>query len=235
MSNTQIHANRFLASLPRADRARLAPWLKPIVLEQGALLYEPGDEIKQVYFPQTGMISLLKVMRNGKAIETATVGHEGAIGIMAGLGAYITLSRAAIQLRLTGIQIAAVPFRKAVHESAGLQSLIAKHRELLLFQTQTIAACNALHLIEARFCRWILQASDRSEGDFLPLTQELLSQMLGVRRTSVNEVANKLQALGIIKYTRGTVRIVDRKRLKALSCECYGTLLAKTAQTLKQK
>jgi len=234
MSNTQPRINQFLASLSAADYARLAPRLRPIVLEQGTLLYEPGDEIKQVYFPHTGMISLLRVMQNGKAIETATVGHEGAIGIMAGLGAYTTLSRAAVQLPLTGMQIATVPFRKAVHESAALQSLIAKYRELLLFQTQTIAACNALHLIEPRFCRWILQASDRSEDDLLPLTHELLSQMLGVRRASVNEVANKLQAAGIIEYARGTVKIVNRKRLKSLSCECYGTLLAKTTKILKQ-
>ncbi len=234
MPKTQLHANQFLASLSRADYARLAPWLKPIVLEQGTILCEPGDVVKQVYFPHTGMVSLLKVMRTGKAIETATIGHEGAIGIMAGFGAYTTLSRATVQLRLTGVQIAAARFRKAVHESAALQGLIAKHRELVLFQTQTTAACNALHLIEARFCRWVLQASDRSENGLLPLTQELLSQMLGVRRASVNEVANKLQAAGIIEYTHGSVKIVDRKRLKKLSCECYGTLLAETAKILKR-
>jgi len=231
---TQLHTNQFLASLSRADYARLAPWLKPIVLKQGTLLCEPGDVVKQVYFPHIGMISLLKVMQSGKAIETATIGHEGAIGIMAGFGTYTTLARATVQLRLTGVQIAAVPFRKAAHESTALQKLIVKHRELLLFQTQTTAACNALHLIEARFCRWVLQASDRSDIDLLSLTQELLSQMLGVRRASVNEVANKLQAAGIIKYTRGTVKIVNRKRLKTLSCECYGTLLAKTAKILQQ-
>ncbi len=234
MPNAKPRANQFLASLSRADYARLAPWLKPVVLEPGTLLHEAGDEIKQVYFPQTGMISLLLVMQNGKAIETAIVGREGAIGIMSGLGVYTTLSRAAVQLRSTGMQISADPFRKAVHESTALQSLIAKFRELLLFQTQTAAACNALHKVEARFCRWILQASDRSESGVLPLTQALLSQMLGVRRASVNEVANNLQAAKVIEYTRGTVKIVDRKRLKALSCECYGTLLANTAKILEQ-
>ncbi len=234
MPNTKLHTNQFLASLSRADHTRLAPWLKPIVLKQGTLLCEPGDAVKQVYFPHTGMISLLRVMQSGKAIETATIGHEGAIGIMAGFGTYTTLARATVQLRLTGMQIAAARFRNAAHESAALQKLIVKHRELLLFQTQTTAACNALHRIEARFCRWVLQASDRTENGLLPLTQELLSQMLGVRRASVNEVASKLQAAGIIEYTRGTVRIVDRKRLKKLSCECYGTLLAKTAKILKQ-
>ena len=202
---------------------------------QGTILFEPGDAVKQVYFPQTGMISLLRVMQNGKAIETATIGHESAIGIMTGFGTYTTLARATVQLRLTGMQIAAARFRKATYNSAALQGLISKHRELLLFQTQTIAACNALHLIEPRFCRWILQASDRSEGDLILLTQELLSQMLGVRRASVNEVANKLQAAGVIEYARGTVKIVNRKRLKSLSCECYGTLLANTAKILKQK
>jgi len=232
---TQLHTNQFLASLSRADYASLAPWLKLIVLEQGTLLFEPGDVVKQVYFPQDGMVSLLKVMQSGKAIETATIGHEGAIGIMAGFGTYTTLARAAVQLRLTGMQITAARFRKAAHKSATLQGLISKHRELVLFQAQTTAACNALHLIEARFCRWVLQASDRSENDLLPLTQDLLSQMLGIRRTSVSEVANKLQAAGIIKYTRGTIKIVDRKRLKTLSCECYGTLLAKTAKILQQQ
>jgi CRP-like cAMP-binding protein len=233
MANPQPRTNQFLASLSRVDYARLAPSLKPIALAQGILLHEPGDEINQVYFPQTGMISLLRVMRSGKAIETAVVGQESAVGIMTGFGVCTTLSRAMVQLPVTGMQSSAGPFRKAVHESIALQALITEHNELLLFQAQTTAACNALHLIEARFCRWILQASDRSDGNPMPLTQALLSQMLGVRRTSVSGVANKLQAAGAIEYVRGTVRIVDRKRLKALSCECYGALLAKTATLRK--
>jgi len=225
-------ANRLLASLNRADFRRLEPSLRDVSLPQGTLLHDPGDEVERILFPQSGMISLLALMNDGKAIETATVGREGVVGAMAGLGLHIALERAVVQLPIVASQIAAAPFRKAVHSSNTLRDLVIANNQVLHAQVQATAACNALHDVGARLCRWILQTHDRNGGDVIPLTQEFLSQMLGVRRSSVGEVARKLQAAGLIRYSRGVVEILDRHRLEAASCECYQTILTRTAQIL---
>jgi CRP-like cAMP-binding protein len=227
-------ANRILASLSRADFSRISPLLKGVSHEQGLVLQEPGDEVEQIYFPHSGMISLLAVLKDGQAIETATVGREGVVGAMAGLGLHTALARAVVQVPLVGSQITAAPFRKAVQQSVELRDLIVKYNEVLLAQVQTTAACNALHHVEARLSRWILQTRDRTDTDRVPLTQEFLSEMLGVRRTSVSEVANKLQAAGLIRYSRGMIEIVNRAALEQKACECYATILEKSAQILPQ-
>lgn len=228
-------ANRVLASLSRADFKRLEPSLRDVSLTQGTLLHDPGDEVERVVFPRAGMVSLLALMNDGKAIETATVGREGVVGAMAGLGLHIALERAVVQLPLLASQIAAAPFRRAVQDSITLRDAVIANDQALHAQVQATAACNALHGVEARLCRWILQTHDRNDGDVIPLTQEFLSQMLGVRRSSVGEVARKLQAAGLIRYSRGVVVIVDRQRLEAASCECYGTILKRTAQILPRR
>jgi len=196
-----------------------------VVLAQGAVAYETGDEADYVYFPHNGMFSLLAVMRDGKAIETATVGREGVVGAMAGLGLYRSLVRVVVQLPLTDSKIASPQFRKAVAASPPIRDLAIMYNEVLLTQARITAACNALHPVEARFCRWLLQSADRAASDTVTLTQELLAEMLGVRRTSVTEVAGKLQNEGVITYSRGVIRIVDRPGLERLSCECYRTLV----------
>jgi CRP-like cAMP-binding protein len=221
-------ANRLLAALSVGDFARLRPSLKLISLEQGAMLHHPGDEVEHVYFPHNGMVSLLAVMKDGRAIETATVGREGVVGAMAGLGLHKALSRAVVQLPLIASQISAAAFRKAVQSRDTLRDLILRGNDVLLAQVQITAACNALHPIEARLARWILQSSDRTTDGIIPLTQELLSQMLGVTRSSVSEVAGKLQAAGLIRYSRGTIEIANRNGLKASACECYEAILEKT-------
>jgi len=223
--------NLVLASLHRADFARLEPSLRQVSLAQGVVLHEPGDELERVTFPQAGMISLLAVMNDGKAIETATVGHEGVVGVMAGLGLHTTLERAVVQLPLLAWQISAAAFRKAVHASLPLRNMVIAQDQVLHAQVQATAACNALHGVDARLSRWILQSHDRNgNADVIPLTQEFLSEMLGVRRSSVGEVARKLQAQGLLRYSRGSIEIVDRPGLEAAACECYANIVETTAR-----
>jgi CRP-like cAMP-binding protein len=195
--------NKLLAALPRDQFDRLAPYLTSVSLPQGLVLYEAGDEVDQVYFPHYGMLSLLAVLRDGKAIETATVGREGVVG--------------------------ATHFRTVAGSSDVIRNLCVRYNEVLLSQARVTAACNALHPIEARFCRWLLQSADRAASDTVPLTQEFLAEMLGVRRTSVTEVASKVQNAGVITYSRGVIKILDRDALARMSCECYETLLDQSA------
>jgi len=221
--------NKLLASLSRRDFDMLAAHLTASSLAQGEVVYEAGAEVDHVYFPHGGMFSLLAVMRDGKAIETATVGREGVVGAMAGLGLYKSLVRAIVQLPVSASKIAAAPFRRVVASSDPLRDLCVRYNEVMLAQARVTAACNALHRIDARFCRWLLQSADRAASDTLSLTQELLAEMLGVRRTSVTEVARRMQKKGVITYTRGVIRILDRAGLKRLSCECYETLMEQEA------
>jgi CRP-like cAMP-binding protein len=217
--------NKLLASLPRDHFDRLLPHLSTVTLQQGVVLYESGDEVDQVYFPQFGMLSLLAVLRDGKAIETATVGREGVVGAMAGLGLYKSLVRVVVQMPMACSRIAATHFRTVAATSDPVRNLAIRYNEVLLSQARVTAACNALHSIEARFCRWLLQSADRAASDTVALTQEFLAEMLGVRRTSVTEVASKIQSAGVITYSRGVIRILDRATLLRMSCECYETLV----------
>jgi CRP-like cAMP-binding protein len=221
--------NKLLASLPRRDFDLLAPNLSTVSLPQGMITCEAGAEVDHVYFPHSGMLSMLVVMQDGRAIETATVGREGAVGAMAGLGLYKSLVRATVQLPLAASKIASAPFRKAVAASGALRDLCVSNNEAMLTQARLTAACNAVHHIDERFCRWLLQSADRAAANTVALTQELLAEMLGVRRTSVTEVARRMQDQGVITYSRGVITILDRPRLEQLSCECYQTLLQQEA------
>jgi len=221
--------NKLLASLPRDHFDRLAPHLSTVTLQQGLVLFEAGDEVDQIYFPHYGMLSLLAVLRDGKAIETATVGREGVVGAMAGLGLYKSLVRVVVQMPMGGSRIAATHFRTIAAVSDPVRDLCIRYNEVLLSQARVTAACNALHPIEARFCRWLLQSADRAASDTIELTQEFLAEMLGVRRTSVTEVASRVQNAGVITYSRGVIKILDRPALMRMSCECYETLLDQSA------
>jgi CRP-like cAMP-binding protein len=225
-------SNKLLAALPRAQFNLLAPHLTSTTFPQNTVLLEAGDEVNQVYFPHNGMLSLLVVMRDGKAIETATVGREGAVGAMAGLGLYKSLVRVVVQLPLTTTKISSANFRKVTVGNELLRNMCIQYNEVLLTQARITAACNALHAVEARFARWLLQSADRAGGDTVALTQELLAEMLGVRRTSVTEVAGKLQGEGMIAYSRGVIRIMDRHALERVSCECYQTLIDHAASPI---
>jgi CRP-like cAMP-binding protein len=216
--------NQLLKSLPDEDSKLLSPHLVLVDLAQGKVLFEPGQEVDAAYFPLCGMLSLLVVMRDGKAIETATVGREGVVGGMAGLGWHVSRVRAIAQLPMFASRVSAVRLRKVIKNSAPIANLCIHYNNILLEQTGVTAACNTLHPIEARLCRWLLQTRDRAESDTIPLTQEHLSERLGVRRTSVAGVESKFESRGAIRRSRGSIKLLDIEILKAFSCECYETL-----------
>jgi CRP-like cAMP-binding protein len=213
--------NYLLAALLPADFALLKPNLKDVTVEHGSVLQEQDHPIEQVYFPHSGMISLLAVMQQGEAIETATVGREGAVGAIVGLGPRAAFTRAVMQVPGSAARIASTRFQAAANRSEAIRNLIIRYNEVLLAQAQQTAACNAVHDVEARLCRWLLQTRDRIDTDTIPLTQEFLAQMLGVRRTTVTLIARTLQTAGLVRYNRGRIEILDRAGLEESSCECY--------------
>jgi CRP-like cAMP-binding protein len=216
--------NRFLARLPPHDFSLLAPHLRPVTLERGVMLHEAAGEIERVYFLHSGMVSLVAVMQSGADVETATIGRAGVIAASAGLGSKRSVGRAIVQLPGTGAWLSACQFHAAANRSQGIRDLIVRYNDLLLAQVQQSVVCNALHTMEGRLCRWLLQAHDCMDGNGIPLTQEFLGQVLGVRRTTVTIAAQLLQSSGLIQYRRGLIQIVDRPQLEELSCECYAVV-----------
>jgi CRP-like cAMP-binding protein len=218
--------NRLLAALTPEDHSLLAPHLKELSLKVGSHLQEAGERVEFVYFPHQGMVSLLAMMSDGQGIETATVGSEGVVGAMSGFGIRRGFARAVVQAPLVASCISTAQFRIALQKSEGIRNLMASYIEVLLAQVQQTAACNALHAMESRLARWLLQTRDRIDSDALPLTQEFLSQMLGVRRTTVTLVACQLEQVGLIQNRRGRILVVDRKGLEDVACECYAIVRA---------
>lgn len=215
--------NRLLAALEPAALALLSPHIKQGHLEQGVALQEAGDPIDTVYFPESGMISLLAVMEAGNAVETATIGREGGVGVMAGLGGRVATGRAVVQLEGNFSQIGVAQFQSAMDQSPKMRNLIARYNDAQLTLVYQVAGCNALHHVSNQLCRWLLQTRDRNDSDVIPLTHEFLSEMLGVQRTTVTMLAKELQELGLITYRRGRIEIVDRAGLEERACECYET------------
>lgn len=199
----------------------VGPHLTHVDLERGRLLYDPGDPIDTVYFPHDGVISLMTLMENGAAIESATIGREGALGLMAAVAPRTSLSRAIVQTPCRAARIGASQLHEAWEKSAKIKELIDRHTEALFGHATQSVACNALHSVEARFCRWLLTCHDRISSHTIALTQEFLADMLGVQRTTVTAVARQLQEKGYIRYRRGVVDIIDRAGLEAMTCECY--------------
>jgi CRP-like cAMP-binding protein len=224
--------NLLLAALPAADLAVLTRHLKPTLLKQGALLQEQGETVDRVYFPLSGMISLLAVMRQGDAIETATIGREGAVGAISGLGPRRAHTRTVVQVAGSALQVPSARFQSLAQDSEPIRNIIVSYGEMLLIQIQQTAACNALHDVEQRMSRWLLQARDRVNENTIRLTHEFLAQMLGVRRTTVSVVANELQQAGLIRYHRGHIEIIDRHGLEARACECYDVIRREVAQVV---
>lgn len=217
-------SNRLLAAMPPAVLDLFSSDLKQRTFKQGLVLQEAGEPIEQIYFPQSGMVSLLVITQDGGGTEAATIGREGSVGIHGGFGQRRAFTRAVAQITATCSYLPADRFRRAAEKSEVIKDIISRYTELLWSEAQQIAACNAKHHAEARLCRWLLQTADRTESDTLPLTQEFLSEMLAVRRTTVTLVARALQAAGLIKYRRGMIRILDMDRLKAASCECSAVI-----------
>ena len=212
-------SNSLLASLPPQALTFLE--LESVVLPQGTLIFEPNEPIDQVYFPETGMISMLVVTSDGDMVETAIIGREGAAGVQRGLGKRESLTRATVQIAGRFLTMAASKFELATAASPPIREMIIRYTEVLWEQGQQIAACNAVHSASSRLCRWLLQSAQSVGSDQLTLTQEFIGQMLGVRRTTVTLLAQHLQDIGAIKYRRGKISILDRPRLEASACECY--------------
>jgi CRP-like cAMP-binding protein len=216
--------NFLLAALALPDFSLVLPHLKVASLEQGATLIEQETAVDTVYFPLGGMISLVTAMDTGEVIELATAGHESAIGLFEALGRRPSFARAVSQVPGMALTMPAETARQLALKSARLRELSLCYEQALLAQLAQTAACNALHSLDRRLARWLLQTSDRVSTKSLILTQDFVSQMLGVSRTTVTLLAGKLQQDGIIRYSRGHIEILDRARLEAASCECYLTI-----------
>jgi CRP-like cAMP-binding protein len=226
--------NRLLSALSTEDFEQLAPHLSSIDLEKGRLLYDPGDSITSVYFPTEGVVSLMTLMESGEAIESATIGREGALGLQAAISPRESLSRAIVQVPGRALRTPASVLQDVWRKSPNLRDLVDRHNEAVYGHAIQSVACNALHSVEARFCRWLLACHDRIDSDTIQLTQEFLADMLGVQRTTVTAVAQTLQNKGLIRYRRGVVDILDRQGLEHAACECYETV-RRTYQRLFQR
>jgi len=213
--------NRLLAALPAEEQNAVLAQSTLVDLEKGRLLFDPGDQIHTVYFPVDSVVSIMTMMEGGQAIESVTIGREGGYGLMAAVAPREALSRAIIQVPGRGYRINAVTLHEIWTRSPALRLIIDRHADCLFAHAAQSVACNALHSVEARFCRWLLSCRDRIDTDTVSLTQEFLADMLGVQRTTVTAVARVLQAQNMIRYRRGVVDILDRRGLEACACECY--------------
>jgi len=213
--------NRLLAALPPADLGLLAPYLQQISLKQDAVLVRSGDRNEQVYFPHSGTISFMLDMPNGQTVATSVIGHEGAVGMLSVLGPSRSPTTAVVRVAGIASQISASRFHAAFGQSSAIKHAVQTHTSALLMQLQHVAACNALHPVEARMARWLLHIRDRIDGNAISLTQEALSQLLGVRRTTVTLVVSKLRASGAVRSDRRGLVEIDRPRLEAATCDCY--------------
>jgi CRP-like cAMP-binding protein len=192
-----------------------------VPLERDAVLVRSGDAIEKIYFPLGGLVAFIMDMPNGQTVATAVIGHEGASGMLTALGPSRSPITAVVRVAGTALQISPARFQAALSRSSALEGAVQTHTKALLVQFQHVAACNALHSVEARLARWLLHVHDRVVGDVLPLTQETLAEFLGVRRTTVTQVASKLRESGAIRSNRRSSIEIDRPRLEAAACECY--------------
>jgi CRP-like cAMP-binding protein len=218
--------NRLLASLPANIFSAISPHLKIVELKFGDVVADAGSPIRQVYFPYSGVISLVVELHVGTMIETAMVGRDGALNAAPALDGRVSLNKGIVQVAGSAGTIEVNRLRRLANEFEPLRAILIRHEQVLFAQSQQSAACNASHSVEARMCRWLLYMRDLAGSEDLVLTQEFLAQMLGVRRPSVSLVANTLQKAGLIKYSRGRVRLLDIKGLQKGACECYGTVKA---------
>jgi CRP-like cAMP-binding protein len=218
--------NRLLASLPTNAFSAISPHLKMVELKFGDVVAKAGSPIRQVYFPYSGVISLVVELDVGAMIETAMVGRDGVLNAVPALDGKVSLNKGIVQSAGSAGTIEVNRFRRLANEFEPFRSLLIRHEQVLFAQSQQSAACNASHSVEARMCRWLLYMRDLAGSDDLMLTQEFLAQMLSVRRPSVSTVASPLQKAGLIKYSRGHMRLLDVKGLQKRACECYGTVKA---------
>jgi CRP-like cAMP-binding protein len=214
--------NRLLHSLRPEEQSLLARQIKHVELLRGTVLESIGEMTEKVHFPHNGALSsLLQTMQDGTSVEVAAVGSEGVVGSMAALGSGMALTQVVVQMSGMFARIAMGPFRAAVQERSDLRDRMIRYNEFLVAQMQQSIGCNALHDVESRLCRWLLQTQDRMDSNVLPFTQEFVGQMLGVRRTTITLVARMLQSADMIRCGRAKIEILDRGALQRAACECY--------------
>lgn len=216
--------NHLLAALPDDVKQRLTPLFEPLYMPLGHVIYEPGITLQHVYFPIDSIVSLLYVTENGASAEIAVVGNEGLVGIALFMGGESTTNRAIVQSAGHAIRLPAALLREEFNRHEAMLHLLLRYTQALITQMAQTAVCNRHHTIEQQLCRWLLLSLDRLPGNELIMTQELIANMLGVRREGVTEAAGKLHKLGIIEYRRGHIRVLNRALLEQRSCECYAVV-----------
>ncbi|HWR12505.1 MAG TPA: Crp/Fnr family transcriptional regulator [Rectinemataceae bacterium] len=224
--------NHLLAALPDAEYTRLLPHLERVPLPLGKTLSESGDSVIYVYFPTTAIVSLLHVLGNGSSAEIAVVGNEGIVGVALFMGGESMPSRAIVQSEGFAYRMRGDVLNKEFSDDPALQHLLMRYIMALLSQMAQTAVCNRHHTIDQQLCRWLLLSMDRLSGNVLNMTQELIADMLGVRREGVTEAAGKLQDAGLISYSRGCLTVLDRPGLEKRVCECYGVVKKEFARLL---
>jgi CRP-like cAMP-binding protein len=214
-------ANSLLAALPRMEYQRLSAGLEPVTLTFGEVLYEPGETIRNVYFPNKSLVSLLTLVDGRQALEIGMVGREGMVGTALALGVGVSPVRALVQGAGAAMRMKSARFLKELRQSLQLQRALYRYTDTLMAQVAQTAACNRFHVVQERLARWLLMTRDRVQSNDFHLTQEFLSHMLGVRREGVTKASGQLQKRKLIEYSRGNIRIVDQRGLEAASCSCY--------------
>ncbi len=227
-----LFRNRILTLVDKADLVALMPHMTEVTWGPGVSLYEIGGPVTEVHFPSSAGLSLVAVMADGVEVECATVGYEGAVGLLPALSGAPSSSRTYVQLAGSGISISATALRDQTARSPALLELLLRSAQTLVAQEEQSVACNALHTIERRLARWLLICRDRLNTPVLPITQEYLAIMLGVQRTTVSGAAGVLKDEGLIRYSRGQLEILDHDGLRHRACECYGAVLAMHARIL---
>jgi CRP-like cAMP-binding protein len=228
-----LQSNQLLSALTPASRARIAPHLQSVKYKLGAIVCEAGGLLKHAYFPEGAVLSLLTLLENGAAIETANIGREGAFGLFAAMYSRVSFNRCIVQLEGGMLRCPIEYLHAEFDASEHVRNLLVSYSETLLSQIQQTVACNAMHSTEERMCRWLLMMHDRAQGKALPYTHEFLSHMLGANRKSVTLAAQSLQAAGLISYRRGNIQVLDRRGLEHASCECYAIVRARFDAFLK--
>ena len=227
-TNGDASVNRLLATLTTKEYKRLLPKLKTVSLVLGEVLYEPGDVIKDVYFPNDSIISLISELSETSLLEVGMVGNEGMAGLAVFMGVSFSPTRALVQGAGTAMKMSSAAVRTEANRLGSLHQLLHRYSHSLLTQVSQTSACNRFHLVDARLARWLLMTKDRLGADEFPLTQEFLASMLGVRREGVSKAAGVLQAGKLIRYSRGVITILNRAGLETKSCECYAIIKAET-------
>ena len=226
--------NHLLAALSGIERERLYPHLQLVPMPLGKVLYESGDVMRHVYFPTDSIISLLYVLEDGASAEISVVGNEGLIGVALFMGGETTPSRAIVQSAGFAYRLIGQLLKEEFHRNGGMQLLLLRYTQALLTQMAQTAVCNRHHSVDQQLCRWLLLSLDRLSSNRLNMTQELIANMLGVRREGVTDAAGKLQKRGVIQYARGRITVLDRPKLEKLCCECYAVVKKETDRLLPQ-